>query len=163
VNDLVILCVEDEPEVRAALVRDLEVFAGIARIDEAEDAEDAEAALEEMAVAGDRLGLVLADHRLPGMSGVDLLVELHHRPGMAAARKVLVTGQADLADTVRAVNEGGLDHFIAKPWTPEQLHDVVREQLTSFVVEEVEDLLPYVEVLHAPRLLEALRDRLADR
>jgi CheY-like chemotaxis protein len=162
-NELVILCVEDELEVRRTLVRDLERFAGIARIDEAEDAEDAREALLEMARSNDRLALVLCDHRLPGASGVDFLVELHADEVGSAARKVLVTGQADLADTVRAVNEADLDHFIAKPWTPEELDAVVRGQLTDYVIAEVDDLLPYVQVLDTERLLAEIRDRMPDR
>ena len=55
------------------------------------------------------LSLILADHRLPGRDGVDLLVELHRQPDTAVIKKVLVTGQADQQDTIRAVNEAGLD------------------------------------------------------
>ena len=85
-----------------------------------------------------RDALVLADHRMPGTSGVELLVEL-------------------------ARDEAGLDHYVAKPWTPEGLAEVVREQLTDYVLDQVDDVLPYVEVLDGPRLLAAARDRLSDR
>src|SRR5690606_26312253 len=114
-NELVVLVVEDEPEVREALVRDLEPITGSVRVDAAGDVGDAGAAVEEIAAAGDVLGLVLADHRLPGRSGVDFLVSLAEDPGHRhVTRKVLVTGQAGHADTIRAVNDAGLDHYIAK-------------------------------------------------
>jgi response regulator RpfG family c-di-GMP phosphodiesterase len=90
-------------------------------------------------------------------------VDLNHRPDTMAVRKVLITGQAGMEDTVKAINEGGLDHFIAKPWTPEQLHDVVRTQLTEFVLANEDDLKPYVAALDGTRLLEAMASRGSDR
>ena len=158
-----VLVVEDEAEVREALVRDLAPFAQIARIEAAESAQDARTAIEELTDAGLPLALVLADHRMPGQSGVDLLVDLHREERTRAARKVLVTAQAGLAETVKAVNDAGLDHYIAKPWDPAELSDVVRAQLTEYVLHEVRDVLPYLAVLDAGRLLDAARDRLSDR
>lgn len=163
-TELVALVVEDEPEVRDALVRDLAPLAGSVRIEAAEDAEDAAAVVEEVAEAGDVLGLVLADHRLPGRSGVDLLVELEEDPAhRGVTRKVLVTGQADHADTIRAVNEAGLDHYIAKPWDPEELLAVTRASLTDAVLDAGLDPLAYVADLDGPRLLEAYGRRSSDR
>jgi CheY-like chemotaxis protein len=158
-TQILILCVEDEPEVRDALIRDLAPFAEVFPIEEAEDVDDARQALASAYERGLTLGLILCDHLLPGASGVDFLVELHADPHTAAARKVLVTGQAGLEDTVRAVNRAGLDHYIAKPWTAQQLADVVRTQLTEFVLETQEDVLPFVTALDGPRLLDALRNR----
>ena len=154
-----ILCVEDESEVRDALIRDLEPFAAVFRIEAAEDAEDARQVVQECTAAGDRIGLVLCDHLLPGTHGADLLVEFKGDPASAPARKVLVTGQAGLEDTVKAVNNADLDHYIAKPWTRDNLHAVVRQYLTDYVIDQVDDLLPFVSILDGPRLLEALRDR----
>ena len=65
------------------------------------------------------------------------------------------------ADTIRAINQADLDHYISKPWTPEELHAVVREQLTEYVLRNVEDVLPYVAMLDGARLLERVaRDTL---
>ena len=50
---LVILCIEDEDEVRDAVVRDLEVFEPAFLIEMAEDADDARQVLNEVAGAGD--------------------------------------------------------------------------------------------------------------
>ncbi len=163
-NELVVLVVEDEPEVREALVRDLAAITASVRVEAAEDAEDASAVVREVTEAGDVLGLVLADHRLPGRSGVDLLVELEDDPAHhGVVRKVLVTGQADHADTIRAVNEAGLDHYIAKPWDPAQLLAVTRDALTGAVLDAGLDPLPFVADLDGPRLLEAYARRRGDR
>ena len=158
-SDLVILIVEDEPEVRAALARDLEAAFRTIRVDQSSDADDALAALREATEVGDRVGLILADHRLPGRSGVDLLVDLHDAPATRPIRKVLVTGQADQQDTIRAINEAGLDHYIAKPWEPEQLVAVASDQLTDFVIESGLDPLAHMRDLDGARLAEAFAER----
>jgi two-component system chemotaxis response regulator CheY len=156
-GELFVLVIEDEPEVRAAVVRDLEPLTPAVRIDEADDVDDALAALADADGDGDELGLVIADHRLPGRTGVDLLVEVHDDPRWRDARAVLLTGQAGHADTIRAVNEAGLDHYLAKPWDPDELRRVAVAHLTDYVLETGLDPLPYVSTLDAPRLLEAYR------
>jgi len=158
-NRLAILCIDDEAEVRDALVRDLEPFSILCRIEVADDADDARDAAALCADAGDLVGLILCDHLMPGTLGADLLVEFKEDPRFAPARKVLVTGQAGLQDTIKAVNDADLHHYIAKPWTREGLHEVVRRYLTDYVIEECEDLLPFVSVLDGPRLLEAQKRR----
>lgn len=159
---IAILCIEDEREVLDALVRDLEPFAAAFQIEAAQDVEEARPLVEQLLERGAALGLVLADHLLPGASGVEFLIELSRDPRTASARKVLVTAQAGLDDTVKAVNQAGLDHYIAKPWTLEQLHQVVRDQLTAYVIACAADVLPYVKVLDGKRILAHFHQRRAD-
>lgn len=154
---LVILVVEDEPEVRDAVVGDLTPFSGVVRVEPAEDVDDAWEVVSEVEADGDVVALILADHRLPGRSGVDMLVEMTDDERTGAARKVLVTGQADQADTIRAVNEAGLDHYIAKPWDPADLQATVRTQLTDFVLDAGISPLPHLRALDGVRAMEALR------
>ena len=73
---LAILSLEDEANVREALERDLDEFWKHVRLEVADDADDAWSAVEDIVADGDELALVLSDHRLPGKSGVDFLVEL---------------------------------------------------------------------------------------
>lgn len=155
---LSILILEDEPEVRAALERDLLELAPTIRLEPAEDVEDALEVMSEVAADGDVLALALCDHRLPGTTGVDFMIELARHEDTADTRKVLVTGQADLDDTVRAVNDAHLDHFIAKPWDPQELLDVVREQLTDYVILTGLNPLPYLSVIDQVRAMDYLRD-----
>jgi two-component system chemotaxis response regulator CheY len=153
-NPIVILSIEDESEVRDAIRRDLRPFEQSFRIETAEDVADAREVLAQIEAEGACIGLVLADHRLPGTSGVDFLTELQEKDAYAAVRKVLLTGQADQQDTIRAINAGGLHRYIAKPWQPEELVRTVREELTEFVLQdEAVDPLPYVAVLDGPRLM----------
>jgi CheY-like chemotaxis protein len=162
-NQILILCVEDEPEVRDAVVRDLEPFAEQFRIECADDVDDARAVMEESRQTGDDVGLILCDHLLPGTRGVDFLVALSKERPDDPVRKVLLTGQAGHEDTIRAINQAQLHYYISKPWTPEELHSVVRSQLTEYVLAGSRDLLPYVATLDGPRLLDAVGQRRSDR
>lgn len=156
---LTVLVLEDEPGVRDALLRDLDSFAQTVRIEAADDVPDAREVLAELDRDGDQLAVVLADHRLPGTTGVDFLVQLHEDPQLRRARTVLVTGQADHGDTIRAINAAHLDRYIAKPWDAEELTDVVREQLTDYVLSERLDPLPHLRVLDAARIVPLLEAR----
>jgi two-component system, OmpR family, phosphate regulon response regulator PhoB len=156
---LAVLVLEDEAEVRDAIVRDLDPFGGTIRVEAAEDVPDAHEVLRELQRDGDVLALVLADHRLPGVTGVDFLVELCRDGVHGRSRKVLVTGQADQQDTIRAVNDARLDHYVTKPWDADELRTLVRDELTTFVLQEDLDPLPFLAVLDATRLMPALRGR----
>lgn len=155
---LVIIVLEDEPEVRDAVERDLDELAATVRIEPAEDVADARAVVDDIYEDGDVVALILADHRLPGETGVDFLVSCGEDPRLVGAHKVLVTGQADQADTIRAVNDADLDHYFAKPWDAAKLRAVVREQLTDFVLEQGIDPLPHMPALDQARVMDVLRD-----
>jgi CheY-like chemotaxis protein len=153
-----ILCVDDEREVLESLLRDLEPFerAGF-RIESASsviEAREVVAGLE-----ANQLALVLCDHLMPGITGVEFLIELAKNPSTRQARKVLVTGQAGLADTVKAVNQAGLDHYIAKPWTAAEMSKVVIDMLTGFVIAVDPAPQRFAQYLDFGRIMEAVRER----
>lgn len=156
---LAVLVLEDEPPVRTALARDLSEFAGTLRIEIAESVDDAWEVIGEITGDGDVLALILSDHRMPGATGVDFLVSSVSDPRTGAARRVLVTGQAGHQDTIRALNDGRLHHYIAKPWDADELKRVVRDQLTTFVLDNRIDPLIALPALDATRAMTALRHR----
>lgn len=160
---LVILCVEDEAEVREAILRDLALFKPIVRLETADQVDEAKEVLAECAASREPVGLILCDHLMPGTSGVDFLIELQQNEAYAATRKALITGQAGLEDTVRAVNEARLHHYIAKPWQAADLQAVVRDQLTEYVLATVDDPTPYIGLLDGPRLLQHIAATGRDR
>lgn len=153
---LVILCLEDEAEVRDAVVRDLAPFKTLFRVEACEHANDAKDVLDACAEAHDEIALVLCDHMMPGTLGVDFLVGMKQIPRYAETRKVLITGQAGLEDTIRAINGAGLHHYIAKPWQVDEFQVIVRKLLTDYVLETQEDLMPFVGILDGPRVLEKI-------
>ncbi|SDH68407.1 two-component system, response regulator AauR [Pseudomonas benzenivorans] len=116
---LCVLIVEDDPHVllgcqQALALEDIP----------SEGVGSAEEALAR--VDGDFAGIVVSDIRLPGMDGLQLLVELKRRdPSLPV---VLITGHGDIGMAVGAMRDGAYD-FIEKPFSPERLVEVVRRAL----------------------------------
>ncbi|MCP9291397.1 response regulator [Gracilimonas sediminicola] len=153
-----ILIVEDELEVMDALIKDLEKFEEFFPVEAANNADEARDVIDYILDHGHKVGLILCDHVLPGQNGVDLLIELQQLPEAAKSRKVLVTGQAGHEDTILAINKADLDHYIAKPWTKEQLEEVVLAELTDYVIANKKNLLPFMQILDAEKLSAAMRN-----
>jgi serine/threonine-protein kinase len=63
--------------------------------------------------------VVVSDQRMPEMTGLQLLKQV--REISPRTMRVLLTGYADLAATVDAVNEGEVFRFVKKPWDNEDL------------------------------------------
>ncbi len=156
-HQIYILVIEDELEVMDALVKDLEEFEQKFPVESANNAEEAEQVVQGIANSGDEVGLILCDHVLPGKNGVDFLISMESNQLFTDSRKVLVTGQAGLEDTIEAINKAHLDHYIAKPWKKEGFQKVVVDQLTSFVIKKGYNPLEFMSVLNSIRLAEALR------
>lgn len=152
-----ILVVEDEPEVLDAIVRDISEFEKVFPIEMADTAEEAGDLIHSILDEGNRIGLILCDHVLPGQNGVELMVEMQKSEDTESTRKVLITGQAGLEETVRAVNEANLKHYIAKPWEKEELVGITRDLLTDYVIEETENPMQYMQVLDAGRIADHIR------
>jgi putative nucleotidyltransferase with HDIG domain len=81
-----------------------------------DDPFEAESVLSETAAPRDGsppLAMIVSDHVMPGMDGVELLSRARRiAPG---ASRLLLTGQAGMDAVVRAVNDHVLDQYIAKP------------------------------------------------
>ncbi|WMN15089.1 response regulator [Pseudomonas piscis] len=71
--------------------------------------------------------LVMSDARMPGMDGATLLAKV--REGYPAARRILLTGYADLDTIVKAVNDGQIHQYLNKPWNDQELLLVLRQNL----------------------------------
>jgi thioredoxin reductase (NADPH) len=113
----VILTVDDEPEVLNSVARDLRRhFARDYQILPVLGGPEAIEAIEGLALKDDALALIVADQRMPGVTGIDVLkASLQHFP---LAKRTLLTAYADTEAAIRAINEVGLDHYIMKPWDP---------------------------------------------
>jgi two-component system chemotaxis response regulator CheY len=156
---LTLLCVDDEPVVLEAVVRDLAPFEDAFRIETALSASDARARLDTLPGGGANLALILCDHLMPGITGTDFLISLNADATTRPARKLLLTAQAGHDDTIRALNQGGLDYYIGKPWEPAALRQIIKDQLTTYVINRQLDPLPYLSILDTARLAEVLRQR----
>ncbi len=114
-----VLCVDDEPEVLSALRRTLreEPYDVIT----APDADLALACLDRLPI-----DVVIADDRMPSMSGTQLLGEIRRRwPWMGL---VILTGYPGQSVAIRGLR-AGVDFLLYKPWNDEALKKTVRRLL----------------------------------
>lgn len=143
-NDaLKILVVDDEPGMREGVARALRGF--VVRIPEingdvavtVEQAESGEQALEMIAAAPP--DILLLDHKLPGITGLDVLERLASiLPAGGEAFKdrmltIMITAYASLETAVAAIKSGAYD-FLAKPFTPSELKNIVRKAAESLLL-----------------------------
>jgi len=156
----VILCVDDQREVLAAINKDLSPFASHFELLQAEDAEEARDLIREASDAGRGVALVIADQVMPGQTGVEFLVALRAEERPPLSRKMLLTGLATHEDTIRAINDAKIDQYIAKPWQAESLQAAVRRLITGWVLDAYPDSYrKFMPVLDS----DVLMDRLAER
>jgi thioredoxin reductase (NADPH) len=129
-----IVTVDDDPGVSRAVARDLRRRYGERyRIVRAESGAAALEALRELKLRGDLVAVILADHRMPEMNGIEFLEQaMDIYPG---ARRVLLTAYADTSAAIDAINVVDLDHYLLKPWDPpeEKLYPVVDALLESWL------------------------------
>ena len=88
--------------------------------------------VEQIVRRGEPVALLVADQRMPGMSGVEFLAQaLRMAPH---AKRVLLTAYADTEAAIRAINEVRLDHYLMKPWSPpeERLYPVLDDLLEDW-------------------------------
>ncbi len=129
----VILAVDDEPAVLAAVARDLRRgFGERFRVMRAGSGPDGLDLLRQLRARGDQVAMLIADQRMPVMPGTTYLIEA--RKLVPDAKRVLLTAYADTEAAISAINDVALDYYLLKPWDPpeEQLFPVVEDLLTTW-------------------------------
>ena len=123
-----ILVVDDEPGMRLGIERALRNFTvQLLDVDGevsfgVESVECGEVALEKIELAPP--DILLLDHKLPGISGLDVLHELAE--ARSEVLTIMITAYASLDTAITATKRGAFD-FLAKPFTPEELKAGVRK------------------------------------
>jgi two-component system NtrC family sensor kinase len=128
-----ILCVDDEKNVLKSLQR---LF-----MDEDYDILIAESGQEglEALTRNPEVQVVISDYRMPGMTGVDFLHEVSKQwPNTV---RIILSGFADTAAIVSAINEGQVYRFVAKPWNDDDLKHTIRLALDHYELQRRNELL----------------------
>ncbi len=129
----VLLTVDDDPAVSRAVARDLRRrYGNEYRILRADSGAEALTAIKEVVLRGEQVAAMLADYRMPGMSGIDFLEQAMDL--VPHARRALLTAYADTSAAIAAINVVDVDHYLLKPWEPpeEKLYPVVDELLAAW-------------------------------
>lgn len=128
-----LLVIDDDPEVLRAISRDLRrVYRGRYRVLEAASGAEGLLALQELKRRGDAAALLLADQRMPEMTGVQFLQQAG---GIYAdAKRALLTAYADTEAAIQAINAAHIHYYLQKPWDPpeEKLYPVIGELLEEW-------------------------------
>ncbi len=130
----VILTVDDDPEVLRAVERDLRrEYGKDFRVLRAESGQAALDALRQLMLRNEPVALLLADQRMPGLTGVEFLEQA--RELFPDAKRALLTAYADTDAAIRAINSLHIDYYLLKPWDPpdEKLYPVVRDMLDDWL------------------------------
>jgi response regulator RpfG family c-di-GMP phosphodiesterase len=149
----VVLCVDDEPSILSAIKRvlrteDCNVLLASSGAD----------ALE--VLAHHTVDVVVSDMRMPGMDGAQLLAQVRERWPHTA--RILLTGYADMKDTVAAINEGQIYRYIHKPWDETELRLTVRQAAERMALERERNQLQALTAVQNTEL-KALNTTLEER
>ncbi len=122
-----ILCVDDEINVLNALKRLLrkEEY----RLLTATSGPEALEILDRESVQ-----LVVSDQRMPEMSGTELLQQVKVQSPHSI--RVILSGYAELAAILDAINKGEIYRFLTKPWNDEELRITIRQCLDQYALQE---------------------------
>ena len=137
----VLLALDDEPSVLAAVQRDLRAEYGDRyQVVASTSGQDALASVRELKARGSELAAFIVDQRMPEMSGTEFLsAAMTIYP---EAKRVLLTAYADTNAAIEAINQVGLDHYLLKPWDPpaDKLYPVLDDVLEDW---EANRVLPF--------------------
>jgi DNA-binding response OmpR family regulator len=141
-----ILVVDDERNIRLTLSRALESPDW-----SVQTAVNGEEGLQKMATTD--IALVLLDLKMPGMSGLEFLELVRRR--WPQVRVIIITAHGTIESAVEAMKLGAVD-FIQKPFSPDQIRELVRGVLARETIDER-------EAADYPTLVELAKRHIADR
>ncbi len=156
-NNLYIICIDDQPEVLNALEQDLSLFEEKMNVEICDTGAEAIDLMDEIDGAGDFVALIISDQVMPQMTGVDLLAKVTNDGRFDDTQKILLTGLATHEATIEAINSGHIHQYIGKPWKRDHLENIVKQSLTKFVVAKGIEYQPFLELLDQETLYKVIR------
>ncbi len=119
-----ILIVDDSLPMRGVLKKTIRAAGyGAARILEAENGQAALKVLGE-----DKADLVITDFNMPVMNGLDLLKTIQETPSTGCPPVIVVSTEGSIEKVTQIINQGAAG-YVKKPFSPEQLRDLLIELL----------------------------------
>ena len=132
----VLLTVDDDADVLRSVERDLRrQYAQRYRILSAGSGASALDLLRRLQHRNDPVALLLVDHRMPQMNGLEMLQEAIKL--FPNAKRTLLTAYADTDAAIKAINDVQLNHYLLKPWDPpeQQLFPVLDDLLSDWAAD----------------------------
>ncbi len=123
-NNIGILYVDDESK---ALKYFKDSFEDLGPIFTAESGEEGLVVFRENRA---KIGIVLSDKMMPGMSGLEFLAKIRRIDDLPL--RMLVTANNDLVEAVEALNEGLLYSYMNKPWSSEDLETKLKRAMDRY-------------------------------
>jgi two-component system response regulator HupR/HoxA len=121
-----VLIVDDQPEILNALERLLKADYQVLLASNGADGLQI--------LTKERVAVILADQRMPVMTGVEFLSKaLQLQPDTV---RILITAYADLQASIAAVNQGQIYYYISKPWEPEELLLILRRAIERYKLQQ---------------------------
>jgi FixJ family two-component response regulator len=124
-----LLLVDDDPAILSLMNRMLR-HEGL-RILTAESGEQALNLL-----ASNQVGVVIADQRMPHMTGVELLGRV--KGLYPNTVRVVMSAQVDVDTVTEAINQGSVYRVLAKPWEDDVLRDTIRDAFAQRALQDGE-------------------------
>lgn len=123
-----ILCVDDEKNVLRALRRvflddDYEILSALS----------GEEGLN-LLRTDEEIQIVISDYRMPGLNGIDFLREVYRN--WPNTIRMVLSGYADTAAVVEAINDGQIFKFIPKPWDEKELRTTIQMGLERYFLKK---------------------------
>lgn len=101
-------------------------------------------------VKNNPIDIIITDQRMPEMTGVKFLEEIIKIN--AAPMRILLTGYADMAAVVDAVNKGKIFHYLNKPWSEKELDQTIQRAYEVYTERQ--------KIIETNALLESSNDQL---
>jgi len=94
--------------------------------------------------------LVISDVKMPTMDGMDLMIKI--KSSFPDTEVILMTGYASFDDAVEAVKEGAF-HYLQKPFTPDQLRNIVEMALSQYQIKNSTKLSTSIQKQSCPIII----------
>lgn len=128
-----VLIVDDSDVIRSMITRTLSLAAlPLGEVFEASNGSEALSVLDESWI-----DLVLADINMPVMDGVEMLERLRREPETADLPVIIVSTEG-ANDRLSELKQKGVSAWIRKPFTPEEIRDVVTEVTSDIALTPAE-------------------------